>query len=102
MRRSPSTARIFVSGCVLTLTSLSPLALHAADLEGSADHPLVPRYEGSEIIHYSASAFARHTFAQAAIKKGGGFGGNPDAALSAEGKLTTIVYRAPQSRQATG
>lgn len=91
--------RAALASCAIAALCFALAApLHAADLKGSADHPLVPRYEGSEIIAHQVSAFARHSFAQAAIRKGGGFAGNPDAALTAEGKLTTIVYRAPERR----
>lgn len=83
---------------VLGLAVLLAAPLHAADVKGSQDHPLVPRYEGAEIIAYDTSTFARHDFARAAITKGGGFAANPQATLSAEGRLTTIVYRAPAGR----
>lgn len=95
MNRFP---RLPALATALGLAALFSAPLHAVDLKGSQDHPLVPRYEGSEIIGYEASAFARHDFARAPIRKGGGFAGNPDAALPAEGRLTTIVYRAPAGR----
>lgn len=72
--------------------------LHAADVQGSVDHPLIPRYQGSEIVAHDAAAFDRHTFARAPITRGGGFEGNPDSALTVEGKRSTIVYRAPEQR----
>lgn len=90
--------RTLLAAGLLGLGSLTGGALHAADLKGSQDHPLVPRYEGSEIIKSEVSAFTRHSFARAAITKGGGLEGHPEAALTAEGKLTTLAYRAPEAR----
>lgn len=70
----------------------------AADVPGSADHPLIPRYEGAEIVAYDTQAFTQRSFARAPIKQGGGLDKNPDAALRLEGKLTAITYRAPAER----
>ena len=98
MAAPTSPARMLGAGLVLALAGLSGPAVLAADLQGSADHSLIPRYEGSEIIAYGSEAFDRHSFAQAPIRKAGGFEGNPEAVLSAEGKLTTLVYRAPAAR----
>ncbi|MCZ2105328.1 MAG: DUF4892 domain-containing protein [Burkholderiales bacterium] len=98
MNRATSLSRTLIATSLLTLGTLAGSALHAADLKGSQDHPLVPRYDGSEIIKYETSAYTRHSFAQAAVRKGGGFNGNPGSELAADGKLTTLVYRAPEKR----
>jgi OmpA-OmpF porin, OOP family len=64
----------------------------AADVEGSADHPLVPRYEGAEIIRYAREQFAAY----------GLIVGAPDweAAdrLPLEGRVAKISYLAPAER----
>lgn len=64
-------------------------AAGAADVKGSADHPLLPRYEGSEIILYGAEEFTSHAL-RASPKK--------DGSLALEGKVTRITYRAPKDR----
>lgn len=75
------------------------VAATAADVKGSADHSLVPRYEGSEIVAYDTQAFTRKAFARAALKAGG-LDKNPDSALNLEGKLTSITYRIPENHSA--
>lgn len=69
-----------------------------ADISGSADHSLIPRYESSEIIAYDTQAFTQRPFARAAIRKRGVLEKDPDASLKLEGKLTSITYRAPENR----
>ncbi len=61
----------------------------AADVGGSADHPLLPRYQGSEIVLHEVEQFTDH---QLRI--------SPDrtASMELEGKVTRITYRAPQER----
>jgi OOP family OmpA-OmpF porin len=64
----------------------------AKDVEGSADHPLVPRYEGSEITRYETESFTDYELRvdKAAAK--------PDATLTLEGKLSRITYQGPAER----
>ncbi|MBO9357633.1 DUF4892 domain-containing protein [Bordetella petrii] len=71
----------------------------SADIQGSADHPLVPRYKGSEIVAYDVQAYAQKAFARAVIKAGA-LEENPDAVLKLEGKHFSITYRAPENRSA--
>lgn len=69
----------------------------AADVKGSSDHPLVPRYEGSEIIKYHRAGFNAYKLMIA--KAGpGGFEKNTAATLPLEGKVTRISYREPADR----
>lgn len=70
----------------------------AADVDGSADHPLIPRYEGAEIVKYQVQAYADKAFLNGPTKAYGGLAKNPDAAQVLEGKLTQLVYRAPAER----
>src|SRR5690606_15766391 len=91
-------------GCIITTSVMVMAAIGvgdmavAADVPGSADHPLIPRYEGAEIVAYDTQAFTQRSFARAPVKQGGGLDKNPDAALRLEGKLTAITYRAPAER----
>lgn len=86
-------------GFITTIAMLANPAL-AADLKGSSDHSLIPRYKDSQIVAYDTQAYTQKTFARAAVKRGGGLQKNPDAALELEGKLSSITYRAPQDRSA--
>jgi OOP family OmpA-OmpF porin len=81
---------------VALLTAALPCA--AADLKGSADHPLIPRHDGSEIVAYATEAFAQRRLLSAPAKHYGGLDKNRDAVLSVEGKLTSITYRAAPER----
>lgn len=70
----------------------------AADLPGSKDHPMVSRYEGSEILKYETRAFDKLELLSGAVS------GRKDAPepvpsrTAVEGKLTRIAYRAPENR----
>jgi len=70
----------------------------AADLAGSQDHPLLPRYEDAQIIGYSSEAFRDLRLLNAPAKAYGGLEKNLEATLSAEGRFTRILYRAPAER----
>src|SRR5690606_22493518 len=83
----------------LALLTILMAAAHGADVKESADHPLIPRYEGSEIVAYDTQAYTQKTFARAALKAGK-LEDKPDAALKLEGKLSSITYRAPENRSA--
>lgn len=79
---------------------LSAVAANAEDIAGSADHPLMPRYEGSEIVAYASHDFSDYRLLNAPAKNYGGLDKNNDATLLLEGKLTRISYRAPAERSA--
>lgn len=70
----------------------------AADVEGSADHPLVPRYEGAEIVKYETEAFTDYRLLTAPAKNYGGLDKNLDATTTLEGRVVRITYRAPAER----
>jgi len=79
---------------VLVLGALWSLPSMAADLKGSADHPLVARYDGSRIIKFKLSEFDEFTGALGpSIKKG-----KVEDEIELEGKVTKILYRAPKER----
>jgi outer membrane protein OmpA-like peptidoglycan-associated protein len=70
----------------------------AADVKGAKDHPLLPRYEDSEIIKYEQEAFTDHRMMIAPAKHYGGIDKNEEATLKLEGRYTQIAYRAPAGR----
>ncbi|OQM76535.1 OmpA family protein [Manganibacter manganicus] len=71
---------------------------NATDVAGSADHPLIPRYEGSEIVSYDAQEFTDYRLMVAKAAVYGGLDKNLDATLPLEGKVTRLSYRAPADR----
>jgi OOP family OmpA-OmpF porin len=89
--------RVTVAASMLTLSGFSTWA---ADVKGSADHALLPRYEGSEIVKYETQAFTEYRLLTAPAKNYGGLTKNLDATMKLEGKLTRITYRAPAQRSA--
>ncbi|HEX2255923.1 MAG TPA: DUF4892 domain-containing protein [Afifellaceae bacterium] len=86
----------FVLGAAAAILALAPAA--ANDVPGSADHPLVPRYDGSEIVRYETEAFTDHRMLTAPATAYGGLEPNLDATIVLEGALTRITYRAPAER----
>ena len=70
----------------------------AEDISGSADHPLIPRYEGADIVAYETEAFTDRRFMVAPATTSGGIDRNLDATQLLEGGLTRITYRAPAER----
>lgn len=87
--------RAFIIGAVGAVLSIGAAA---EDVSGSADHPLIPRYEGSEIVKYDTEAFTDHRMLTAPAKTYGGLDKNLDATILLEGALTRITYRAPAER----
>jgi len=86
---------VLLLGCLATSAPL-----RAADLPGSADHPLIPRYQDAEILKYATQAFAAYRLLVAPAKAYGGLAKNLEASQALEGKLTQIHYRAPADRSA--
>ena len=92
-------------GLVLAgLVLLSPFTLMGQDVEGSADHPLVSRFEGSTITRYRSVGFDEYRLVNAPIT--GYRGGESVPASNAigdensirlEGRVTTITYEAPDN-----
>lgn len=83
---------------MLIFVSLVAFTAQAADIDGSADHPLVPRYEDSEIVAYSSEEFTDYRLLNARTENYGGLDKNHDVTLPLEGKVTRISYRAPAER----
>jgi outer membrane protein OmpA-like peptidoglycan-associated protein len=73
-------------------------AVHAQDIEGSVDHALAPRYEGSEIVRYDTQKFTDYRLMVKPATAYGGVAKNLAATLPLEGTITRISYRAPADR----
>jgi len=85
----------------LSLLAMMPAAFaQKTDVKGSKDHPLLPRYESSEIIRYETKEFDEYRLMVAPAKRPGGKEKNEEATLRLEGKYTQIAYRAPAQRSA--
>ncbi|WEX10406.1 OmpA family protein [Chelativorans sp. AA-79] len=72
------------------LIAVSCLTAAAEDVADSADHPLIPRYEGAEIVRYENEAFTDYDLRTGKEAKTG--------TTSLEGKLARITYQGPAER----
>jgi outer membrane protein OmpA-like peptidoglycan-associated protein len=81
----------------LALT-LPAAATFAADIEGSRDHSLMSRYEGSEIIGYDQREFDQFALFVKPAENYGGIAKNAASTRSLEGTVTHLTYRAPAER----
>jgi OOP family OmpA-OmpF porin len=88
--------RIIFIGAISAVLMIGSVA--AADVQGSSDHPLIPRYEGSEIVKHDSEAFTDHRMLTAPAKAYGGLDKNLDATILLEGAVSRIAYRAPAER----
>lgn len=92
-----SAMRRWLGLCLAALCAVCiSVVVQAADIEGSSDHPLVGRYEGSEIVAYKVAEFDEVTVIEAPfdytkIPNGVGF-------KTLEGKSYLIYYTLPQER----
>ncbi|WP_454832851.1 OmpA family protein [Pseudoxanthomonas wuyuanensis] len=57
---------------------------------GASDHPLIPRYEDSQMVHYESEDFTDYGLRTGKAKSSG--------TRMVEGKLTRITYQGPQDR----
>jgi len=78
------------------------VSAEAKDAPGSADHPLVGRYKGSEIIVYRSADFDRVDLLTRPVPRRFDWSGvlPEDLRSRQEGKSFHIVYRAPADRSA--
>jgi flagellar motor protein MotB len=67
----------------------------AQDAEGSKDHPLISRYPGSTISHYSEKAFDEYELPLSKVASG-----KYAKTQHVEGKVTAIYYTTPEGRSA--
>lgn len=86
---------------LLALLLCAAGAAQAKDVAGAADHPLVGRYDGSQITTYDVAEFDRVDLLKGALPKRFDDKGLPeDLRLRLEGKSYRIVYQAPKDRSA--
>jgi OOP family OmpA-OmpF porin len=86
------TATILLSGFAGITTA------HAADIKGSEDHPLISRYEGSDILRYKADKFNEYPLFIDKISTSTGIEGHPDSVMWLEGQVTKLLYLNPSER----
>ena len=77
----------------------SSISASAADLKGSADSSLLPRYEGSFIVQYSMKAYDSMLIPLGKAVYGKDSYAFPEA-MKVEGKVTRILYIIPPERSA--
>lgn len=79
-----------------------PAFSQEGDVAGSADHPLIPRYAGSEIRGYETSAFDEFRLIAGKMVVQDGSVVPPvvgsERPIDLEGRVTHIFYRAPAER----
>ena len=80
----------YLSGGLLLLC-LHGYTFAQADVQGSKDHPLLSRYPGSYIDHYSTTDFDQYKIATGPLKN------NTVPTITIEGKITEITYRIPSN-----
>jgi outer membrane protein OmpA-like peptidoglycan-associated protein len=82
-----------LAGLLLALGIMSGPAL-AKDLPGSKDHPLVKRYEGSEILKYEQKQYDSRVMALGRAENSKKL----EKAMTVEGTVTRLTYKAPEGR----
>ena len=70
----------------------------AADTRGAKDHPVVSRYEGSEITNFNEDTFNEFALFTEKARVSGGADKNSASVTMLEGRVTTITYRNPSER----
>ncbi len=86
--------RTLFVGCLVLGLSAPFTAGQDQDVEGSKDHPMISRYPGSVITRYLTKEFDEFTLPLGEVVEAGKF----SKSQSLEGKITRIVYLAPQGR----
>lgn len=84
-----------VAAALVVLVGLLP-GTHAKDITGAKDHPLVKRFEGSQIVWYSQKSYDALRMPLEAVVfnyNDGKF--DPYKTLEVEGRKTTIYYAIP-------
>lgn len=78
---------------VLGSCLFSGAALAVKDVKGSADHPLVSRYDGATVTKYESKKYDEYTLVTG--KVGGGGDGSP---VALEGRITMVRYAIDRER----
>ena len=86
-------AIIVVAGLMLMLGILSGPVL-AKDVPGSKDHPLVKRYEGSEILKYEQKQYDSLVIPLGMAENSQKL----EKSMTVEGVITRLTYKAPEGR----
>lgn len=82
---------------LVAITACWAATAQAADVEGAADHPLVGRFEGAEIVSYSHSDFDEYRLIVEPLTTSGSLTEeNAGHTQRLEGELTRITYKAPE------
>ncbi len=68
------------------------------DYPGSKDHPIISRYPGSQIVHYSQKQFDEYYLLTGSIKSSSDKDIQNARKIRLEGKVTKITYEAPKDR----
>lgn len=85
----------------LSLALILPVRFsYSGDVAGSSDHPMVSRYEGSEITDYDFREFDEYEILLGKVVRAPGEPGNSKAEANEklEGKITKISYYLPEGR----
>jgi OOP family OmpA-OmpF porin len=85
---------------ILTAITFTTAALAQEDLNGSKDHPLISRYEGSFIKFYTNIAFDEYPLYIGAVSTNKGIEGQPESVMWLEGNVTKLLYVNPAERSA--
>jgi OmpA-OmpF porin, OOP family len=86
----------WILAAILTLVPVSAFA-QAADAPGTADHPLVPRFEGSIIVGYEAVEFDEFVLPLGKAVRADGDAWTAESVRRVEGKRTRLIYAAPEN-----
>lgn len=68
----------------------------ASEIQEGADHPLVGRFEGSEIVRYGHEELTEYPLIVQEVTRYGGLEENLDAVQRVAGELTRITYETPE------
>lgn len=79
---------------------LFALQVHAQDVPGSRDHPVVSRYPGSHIYHYTVKEFERLYLLLGPVRSSSDKEISEAKRERLEGKVTVIQYQCPKGRSA--
>lgn len=94
--------RISIAIALSVLCSAPHQSLAQGDMEGASDHPKVPRIEGTRIVAYQVSPYDEGVFIADVRASESGRNTLDIIDERKEGKLTRIIYEAPQGLSTLG
>jgi len=86
--------RVLIVGFLCLMAAVFASGSLFADIEGSADHPGVKRYEGSEIVKYTFHEYNDLTVALGRARSSSEI----EEAMNVEGAVTRLTYKIPIGR----